>query len=226
MNSNTRYKCPIGPQFSLISKDIEIKPLSIYKQPLIIGITGPTKSGKTAIAKQLVTEEGFYFYSMIRPVKEMASNLGKTDVDWKELGELAVLLRKNTNTTILANYFIDYYYRNLRDVENIVVDGILHNDEVVEFRNTFNNFFLFYIFPKNERIRTRYVKTNKLFEPNSDLRRRDKFEQFTIQDNDPYRPNILKCKELSFSEIGIDGYNWPDINNGANEILELVYRRK
>ena len=139
---NTRYINPIGPEFSLIHKDKEIQFLCLKTPPIIIGLTGPSKVGKTMIAKQFVTEHGFSYVGIANPLRKLARERGLINPDWKQLGNLICTIREHKSQDELARIAIGDIEKNLRGKNFVVVDSLLHPSEILLFKNSFQKFFM------------------------------------------------------------------------------------
>ncbi len=129
--SRTRYFCPTGPEYSKIHQDREMSFLGLKHLPFLLGITGPSKAGKTMIAKFLVTEHGFHYEVLSSFLREKAKYLGMKSPTWQDLGEIAVRWRREEGCAILFDLLFRKMSRDgtLRDQPAIVIDGILHPDE-------------------------------------------------------------------------------------------------
>ncbi len=123
----SRYSLAIGPEFSQIQLDPEMGFLRLYSSPLLIGITGSTKSGKTTFANYLVSLKGFLYVSPSQTLVELSKQLGYIEPTWNDLGELAEKLRiQYGNDYLLKKSFekVDF-----SKINRVVIDGILHPDE-------------------------------------------------------------------------------------------------
>ena len=127
----SRYYRSIGPEYSKIYNDREMIYLGMAHMPLIIGITGPTKSGKTMVAKYLVTEHGFHYECLSSFLRERASALGYLSPNWEKMRDIAKQWRSEAGPAVLVNMLFKKLEREgiLRSARSIVVDGILHPEE-------------------------------------------------------------------------------------------------
>ena len=108
--------------------------MTIEKDRIIIGLTGPLGSGATLIAEYLANRHGFHRYSLSDIVRRDASRLLL-----ESLQQTGNLLRKERGAAYLA-------METIRQIEDddapgpIVVDSIRNPAEVQELRK-FSNFF-------------------------------------------------------------------------------------
>ena len=141
MDQLLKGKIWIGPQISNIQKDFEIEFMDYYQIPIIIGLTGPTKSGKTIIARRMIAEHGFHYFNLSTFLKEHSRNLGQNNRSWDNLRTIAEALRTEYKNDVLARWAIKRIKPYLVSGSKIVLDGVLHPEEVSFLRN-FSNFFL------------------------------------------------------------------------------------
>jgi cytidylate kinase len=215
----------IGPQYSEIGLDWEIPFLARRKLPTVVGLTGPTRVGKTMVAKRLVTEHGFHYESISAVLGEMAMMLGSEGRNWRALGEVGRTLRKEMGLDILAQAVLGRIYK-LKDVEFIVVDGVLHPAEARTF-SAKTNFVLVGLVASTQARVTEALRwyTGKEKEIRQDLRQRDKFENYDYEAferirrsennldeykaEDVHAPDVLACLALVEKEYLIDLGNDP-----------------
>ncbi|HJZ06084.1 MAG TPA: hypothetical protein VJ327_09620 [Patescibacteria group bacterium] len=128
----SRYYRSIGPEYSKIHNDKEMGYLGIARIPLIIGITGPTKAGKTMVSKHLVTEHGFHYECLSTYIREKSVSLGNPTPNWEELRDIAIQWRREEGLEILVKVLLQRLKQKgvLRTARAIVIDGVLHREEV------------------------------------------------------------------------------------------------
>jgi hypothetical protein len=129
-----RYYCSTGPEFSKIHEDRELRFLCLSPLPVLVGITGPPKAGKTMVAKHLVTQMGFYYASLSSLLQEKATSLGIAQPSWRDLSDIALTWRAREGNAVLVHALFDRLLVNdvLRARRAIVIDGVLHPDEMSE----------------------------------------------------------------------------------------------
>jgi len=218
---NTRYIHPIGPQFSLIHKDKEMGFLSSVKSPIVIGLTGPSKAGKTQIAKYLVTEHDFGYIGISAPLKDLAKKLGHKNPGWSELGELGCMLREHICEDVLGKYALDEIKKNYRGKERIILDGILHPKEVDFFENSFHNFYLLGV-TANDKLRIKKAMEWGGIKSSQDLIERDRFEQVNKLTKNRYAPNVLDCMSRCRRILEISGFTREVIFEGTDKALQEI----
>lgn len=130
----------IGPQYSEIGRDWEMSFLARRKLPVVVGLTGPSRVGKTMVAKRLVTEYDFHYESMAVVLRKMAAMLGENRHSWQALSRASQTLRRELGPDVMARRILERV-AGLKGVERIVVDGILHPADVETLREH-SQFFL------------------------------------------------------------------------------------
>lgn len=221
MKPNTRYIHPIGPQFSLIHKDKEMNFLSLVKSPVVIGLTGPSKVGKTQIAKYLVTEHNFAYIGLTLPLKDISKKLGHKNPSWEELGEIGCMLREHLFCGILAKYAIDEIKKNHRGDERIVLDGILHPSEIDLFEDSFQNFYLLGIIA-NDKLRAKKAIEWGAIKSIENLVERDKFEQVNVTNDNMYSPNVFGCMKRCWKILEITRFTRKIIFENTDKTLQEI----
>jgi len=189
-----KYRYPIGPEFSNIYMDDEIKILARTSIPLILGITGPTKSGKTNLARTLSSEYGFYYLSLSRIITNHYNAIYYgIDPNWKSLGEIARRIRKSTTTYFFAEKAINEIQKSNYSQGLYVIDGVLHPDEIDFFSENTKQFIMIGLNPPKS-VRRKYLLTDGTM-TKSELIERDSFEQLNQKQkyDSEYYPNIKKC---------------------------------
>jgi hypothetical protein len=192
MNPNTQYITPIGPQFSVLNLDPEMRFLGQAVSPLIIGLTGPTKVGKTQVAKMLVTDLGFEYAGLSAVVKRLSMRLGMKDANWEGIGKLADDLRKGYSKDYLARQTDMYIRRSFRNKKRIVIDGILHPAELNYFQTIYENFKLVSL-NASLTLRITTAKEWGVANPSDEINGRDLREQLFVQREDLFAPNLMEC---------------------------------
>jgi dephospho-CoA kinase len=141
MRSASRYHCPTGPEYSKICEDEEMAYLALSHLPILVGITGPSKAGKTMVAKHLAAEHRFHYASLSLLLREKATYLGKIAPTWRDLRDIALRWRREEGNTVLVDHLFQRMLTEgvLRKERAIVIDGLLHPDEVeaLAFRPNF-----------------------------------------------------------------------------------------
>lgn len=205
MQNISRYSTnPIGPEFSRLHLDPELDFLARRNSPILISLTGPSKSGKTIAAKYLVTEYGFRYESLITPMRVLARRLGSDKPTWEKLGDLAVTLRSREENDILAVRALNRI-SSFRNSNRFVFDGVLHPDEVKTMLSLQRSYLIGISASAEFRVkhaREWYSLGDESFA--EELLKRDKFEQVSRQtENNPCAPNIRACMARSDFKIEI-----------------------
>ena len=128
----------IGPSFSDIHYDWEIPFLGMEKLPFIIGLSGPTKSGKSIMAKQLATRYGFQYISLTEYLDDIAKSRGIVGGHWRDLGNIAIKLREEQGDNLLAKIALKKIITKYRSSNKFVIDSIFHPAEVRFLRKRMN----------------------------------------------------------------------------------------
>jgi len=135
----TRYRSPTRAQFSRAHLDWEMSVVASRRLPLILGVTGPAKSGKTTVAQHLVAWKGFLYENLGNILRDNATRLGIVDPDWKDLARLAETWRSVDGNEILARELVSRLRLLGPDLRrDIVIDGILHEAEAEHLRQLSN----------------------------------------------------------------------------------------
>jgi dephospho-CoA kinase len=182
----------IGPQYSEINRDWEMPFLALKKLPIVVGLTGPARVGKTMVAKRLVTEHGFHYESMSTFLRDMAhmlgrhrsyrQELGKERDAWKKLTEVSQILRQEMGADVIARMVLDRISQ-LREVECIVVDGILHPADVQTLRGHTDFVLVGMAASTDARVREAvrwYAEDEAHIQ--QDLEQRDRFENYDYEE--------------------------------------------
>jgi hypothetical protein len=127
-----RYHYSTTTEFSRIHDDREMGFLGLGSVPTIIGVTGPTKAGKTMIANYLVAEHSFRYESLSGLLRERAAALGITSPTWEHMRDLALRWRRDGNAILLSTLFVRLGRAGVFESKRpIVIDGILHPAEAI-----------------------------------------------------------------------------------------------
>ena len=199
--SISRYSRSIGPEYSKIYNDKEMAYLGISRQPMIIGITGPTKSGKTMVARYLVTEYGFHYECLSSIIRERASYLGFVSPNWEKMRDIVKVWRSEDGPSVLIDVLMKKLEREgiLREGRTIVVDAVLHPKEYLALKKLpFADLIAITASPE-----LRYEST-KAWEKNppswEEFIKRDRWE-CGLRDNnlkpEEEEPNINECIRLT-----------------------------
>ncbi len=95
---------------------------------MIIGITGPIASGKTAIVDLLVQKE-FSYFKLSEEVRDEAKSLG-IPIERKALQDLGNAMREKFGNS----YWAERIVKKIEPGKNCVIDGIRNAGEVDAFR--------------------------------------------------------------------------------------------
>jgi dephospho-CoA kinase len=174
--------------------------------PLVIGLSGPTKSGKTQIAKYLMTEQNCCYISMSLPLRKLVTQLGKSTENWMELKDSARMLRKLYGCDYLAHKAIEKIRQNHDNYDSYVVDGLLHDSEIRMFQKEFPKFFLVYIWANDEIRKQEAYKWTRDDSIGSEIQQRDDYEQVYSDRNDILAPNLDVCRPYAKLEIEITDF--------------------
>ena len=203
----SRYHNPIGPEFSLINKDQEMRFLGYKKKPLLLGLIGPTKSGKTLIAKYLVTEFDFRYECLSIPLRILSNNIEAKD-DWESLSKFGVLVRKYESKDYLAIKVFEKI-KNYWDENLFVVDGIFHPMEI-EYLKRASNFVLWGLKTDQQ---LRIDNATKWFgkDMKEDIKKRDQYENLNCLPKNDYLPNLFRCYELCDEFIEVENFDYQNL---------------
>lgn len=216
----------IGPQLSAIQNDAEMGFLAYYKMPIIVGLTGPTKSGKTIVARRLTSEHGFHYFNLSTFIREHAKNLGQGRPSWEKLKVIGEMIRAEKGDDIFARWAMERIKPFLFGGSKIIFDGVLHPKEV-EFFRSINNFFLIGMVAPLD---VRYKQANRWF-PNEFnsidvIISRDKYEcaEAKYKHSNPRTPNITKCLDLADYTIVIQNdFNDENVYIQADKIVNSIF---
>jgi dephospho-CoA kinase len=235
----------IGPQYSEIGRDWEMPFLALKRLPVVVGLTGPSRVGKTMVAKHLVTGHDFHYESMAVVLREMASMLGENRSGWQALSRVSQTLRQELGPDIMARSILERI-AGLKGVERIVVDGILHPADVQTLREQ-TQFFLIGLAASREaraREATRwYAGDGEAIR--RDLEQRDEFEnydyaEFLRQRKDGSqavapagveraRPDVLAClalvEEAYLVDLDDQPFNMETVLAPVDRIVEALLRQ-
>jgi dephospho-CoA kinase len=171
----------IGPRYSEIGRDWEMSFLARRKLPVVVGLTGPSRVGKTMVAKRLVTEYDFHYESMAVVLRQMAAMLGEDRRSWQALSRVSQTLRRELGPDVIARRILERM-AGLKGVDRIVVDGILHPADVKTL-GEHSQFFLIGLAASRE---ARAREAMRWYPQDSeairrDLEQRDEFEHYDYQ---------------------------------------------
>lgn len=220
----SRYANPTGPEFSRIHLDPEMGFLSLRQLPIFVGLTGPTKSGKTLFAKHLVTQLGFTYVSTSGVIQKLSARLGMSNPSWKELGELARLMRRRLSNNILAKEALRPV--GLRFDNKIVFDGILHPSEAELLLSFPNSLLIGFVAD----VDVRHKEASDWYSDETagsleSIKERDIAEQLEEQEGSPEAPNLKACLELAGDNVvTVTKFNEQQVLRAGKEILESALR--
>ena len=188
---SSRYHNPIGPEFSLINQDKEMMFLGHKQKPLLIGLVGPTKSGKTVIAKYLVTSFNFRYECLSHSLRECVWDIEASN-NWNVMGKYGSMLRNHKGKDFLASDAFNRIQKNSEDA-NFVIDGIYHPCEI-EYLKKVSDFTLWGLKINQQ---NRIKKANEWFglDMGNDIEKRDLYENLFTNASDDLSPNLYKCYE-------------------------------
>lgn len=180
-----------------ITEDWEFEFLGLEVFPKIIGLTGPTKCGKTMIAKRLATEYGFFYVNLGSILSKIVSTMGEADLSAKQLGNFGRSLRELKGADILAHLAFRILKNQAKLPDKIILDSLLHPMEIEFFRRR-SNLILIGI-EANRDVRFHQLMGwagIKSEEAEQILSERDEHEQYHGSRQDIFSPNIDECLEL------------------------------
>jgi dephospho-CoA kinase len=219
----------IGPQLTTIQNDVEMDFLAYYRPPTIIGLTGPTKSGKTIVARRLTSEFGFHYFNLSAFIREHAKNLGKGNPTWESLRFIGEMIRTELGDDIFARWAMQRMKPLLVSGAKIVFDGVLHPKEVDYFRSI-NHFHLIgMVAPLEVRFKQAHRWFPHEFNSIDVILKRDKYEHADSKYKivTPRAPNIIKCLELADDKIEIkDDFNDDNVYNQADRIVNSFQKHE
>jgi hypothetical protein len=180
--------------------------LGLRQVPLIVGVTGPTKAGKTMVANYLATDHDFHYTSLSMLLREKALLLGNPSPDWRDLRKVAVQWRREQGNAVLVRTLFNQPEMKiaLRTKDRIVVDGILHPEEVkaLSFKPTFVLIAITAGRKQRFEIATNHVSIERV--PSwEEFVERDRWEMgksATGTERDPAAPNIGQCIKMADPE--------------------------
>ncbi len=191
----------------------------MYKNLLLLGLTGPNAAGKGEVCKYLLTK-GFYSVSLSDILREIAKKKKKLPTR-ENLIKLGNQLREQYGSGILAKKLCAKIKKSRYN--KIVVDSIRNVGEIKEFKKTFKNkFFLIYITaPKKlrfkfllKRAREGDPKTYKEF---LEVEKKEISNKSTHQ-------QLHKCKELRDFMIN-NNSTLNELYKKVDEILEKINKK-
>lgn len=188
-----KYELPISVQFSNIFLDQEIKIISRYLIPTIVGITGPTKSGKTNLARILCHEYNFHYVNLTTVITSYARILGEENINWESLGKVACKIREQNYDYFFAEKVLEEIERKNYPEVRYVIDGILHPSEIEYFKKETRHFLMVGLSPSLD-VRKRYLENDGTMNE-EELLKRDCLEQVEqdLTKKSNYFPNVRKC---------------------------------
>lgn len=187
-----RYEIPTSTEFSRISEDVEMEFLGERRPPLIIGLTGLSKSGRSRVVNQLRTQ-GFYGESLTAIRRHEMRRAGRSETEDSER-EFALELRARRGNGVFAQLLLDKLER--MNLDKVVVEGVEHLDEV-ELLAGCSRFFLIGIEAPFE-FRLKWARDYAEVPMTAEeLQRSDRWELdgLVAEDGEPIQgaPNIRAC---------------------------------
>lgn len=167
-------------------------------------------AGKSTVANYL-RKNDFYVLSMGDIIKEKALELD-LDVNDKNLGNLMLSLREETNDNGIVAKLMLEKIMELKDTEKIVVDGIRSYEEFLVFKKVEFAKLLAVRASSNKRYEN--VKTrNRLDTP-------ENFERFSNRDKRELSVGIRKAIALSDESISNEDLSLKDLYNQVEKIVK------
>jgi dephospho-CoA kinase len=202
------------PQISQIYRDWEVPFLALKRMPVIIGLTGPTLSGKTVAAKRLVTEFGFHYENMSDILTKIAHDRGmiyeskkniidaRLKFEWEILGEIAEEMRRNNGPDILGRLLLDKIRYKLKENTRFVIDQILHPAELEIFSKIPSFAVIGFKASLDVRVNAASIWFERsAAEINQEIESRDNFEQYEVGNKeyhyDEFRANVDECLKFA-----------------------------
>lgn len=167
-------------------------------------------AGKSTVANYL-RKNDFYVLSMGDIIKEKALELN-LDFNDKNLGDLMLSLRKETNDSGIVAKLMLEKIMELKDTEKIVVDGIRSYEEFLVFKKIG--------FAKLLAI---HASSNKRYENIKARNRSDTpqdFVRFSSRDEREISVGILKAITLADKSIDNEDLSLDDLHNQVEEIVK------
>lgn len=225
MMKQKKQKIWIGPQLSTIQNDMEMEFLSYYKTPVIVGLTGPTKSGKTIVARRLTSEHGFHYFNLSTFIREHARNLGQEKLSWENLKVIGEMLRTEFGDNIFARWTFERIRPLMVGGAKIVLDGVLHPSEVNYFHSITHFYLVGMVAPLDVRSKQAQRWFPHEFDTDDVIVNRDRYEHVssTYKVRTTHAPNVLKCLELADFHIEIkDEFNDESVYLQADRIVNSI----
>lgn len=194
-----RYDIPTSTEFSRIYEDAEMKFLRDFRAPLVIGLTGLSRSGRSRVVSYL-REEGFSDQSLIALRREEMKRNGRDRRE--EEREFVLEMRRNRGNQIFAQLLVERL-ETMR-LDKVVVEGIERLEEV-EFLASRTKFFLIGIeAPLQNRLRWAQDYAEEAVSE-EELRKRDYWDLNGVdaEGRGPVEgaPNIQACMEKVYVKI-------------------------
>ena len=127
---------------------------------MIIGLTGPARSGKDTVASYLVKEYGFKHFDFYRDVFLLELKKRKLNPTKQNASKLGDELRKERGMGVMAELLFPKI-----DVEDTVITGIRSPEEVEFFRSKSTRFYLILLeAPSEKRYERRDATEHGTFE--------------------------------------------------------------
>ncbi len=167
-------------------------------------------AGKSTVANHL-RKNDFYVLSMGDIIKEKALELN-LDFNDKNLGDLMISLRKETNDNGIVAKLMLEKIMGLKNTEKIVVDGIRSYEEFLVFKKVEFTKLLAVRASSNKRYKN--VKTrNRTDTP-------ENFERFSNRDKRELSVGIRKTIALSDASISNEDLSLEDLYNQVEKLVK------
>lgn len=199
-----RYEVPTSTEFSRIYEDAEMRFLGELRSPLVIGVTGLSKSGCSRVVNFL-HEEGFYDQSLTALRRDEMRQGGRARTEENER-DFVLELRRNRGNEILAQLLLERL--EMMPFDKVVVEGIERLEEV-ELLAARTKFFLIGIeAPFQNRLKWWVEDDAERPISEEELRKHDLWELYGVgaegEESEEGAPNIKACMEKVDYKIAND----------------------
>jgi hypothetical protein len=221
-----RYQFATGPEFSKIHEDREMTFVGLSDLPLMIGLTGPFKSGKTTVAQYLVAERGFDYVGLSSFVRERAGQVGSDDWDRMQQEGLRWRQESGDNAVLIE----EFLRRSSLSSERIVIDSLMYTEEVHRLRQL-PNFYLLSVLAKLalrwETLCEWYGGEDQVPMTYDDFVAQDEWQcgRVTWPDWEEQSPNVDGCVGLAYDKIENKGSEL-QMQLRADEIIKDIISKR
>jgi len=184
---------------------------------MIIGITGPSGSGKGTVVSFLQEKYNFIHFSVSDFLKEKIKERGYLS-GRDSLIKIANELRKKYG----GDYIVKKLYQKaIKSPKDIVIESIRSPIEA-EFLKSKKNSFLLSV---TADIKTRYDKKRKGKKDNVSFQKFLEQEEMEMSSKDPNKQNIRKCMELSDYKID-NNKSIANLKKQIKEVIKKIEKKK